>query len=83
MNNTADPLLELAFKHEVMRYQRLYPRATVADIAEHFNCDTSARGIKLIQEILSAPEMRRYRPGIESGNPVRRINWSNGYTSAS
>lgn len=58
------------FADEVCRFQRLYPSKTVSEIAEHFGCDTNT-GFRVIQAILSAPGMRRYRRGIEAGGPIQ------------
>lgn len=65
---------------EIIRYQKLYPRKTVMEIAEHFRLCTST-GIRQVQSVLSTPEMRRYRPGIESGtygspHRLRVGNWA-------
>lgn len=64
------PVPDSVFRDEVKRHQRLYPGKTVWDIAEHFRMG-SPTGIKVIQEILSEPGMRRYRGGIEVGGPVK------------
>jgi hypothetical protein len=52
------PIPTSVFQDEVKRHQRMYPGHTVWDIAEHFRMG-SPTGIKVIQEILSAPSMRR------------------------
>lgn len=64
------PIPDSVFVDEVKRHQKLYPRKTVFEVAEHFRME-SPTGVKVIQEILSSPDMRRYRGGIESGGPVR------------
>ena len=65
MNRKA-PALDPITHAEIIRYQKLYPRKTVIEIAEHFRLVTST-GIRQVQDVLSTPEMRRYRPGIEAG----------------
>ena len=65
MNRKA-PALDPVTTAEIIRYQKLYPRKTVIEIAEHFMLATST-GIRQVQAVLSTPEMRRYRPGIEAG----------------
>lgn len=74
--DTVDPV----FADEVCRFQRLYPSKTVSEIAEHFGCDSSL-GVQLIQRILSAPDMRRYRRGIGSveegsAHKIKRGQWA-------
>ena len=70
MSYSGVPIPDSVFRDEVKRHQRLYPGKTAWDIAEHFGMDT-ATGIKVIQEIVSEPGMRRFRPGIETVAPVR------------
>ena len=70
MSYSGVPIPDSVFKDEVKRHQRLYPGKTVWDIAEHFRMGTPT-GIKVIQEIVSEPGMRRFRPGIETVAPVR------------
>ena len=64
------PIPDSVFRDEVKRHQRMYPSKRAWDIAEHFGMDTPT-GIKVIQDILADPDMRRYRPGIETVAPVR------------
>ncbi len=65
MNRKA-PALDSVTIGEIIRHQKLYPRKTVMEIAEHFRLATST-GVRQVQAVLCTPEMRRYRPGIEAG----------------
>lgn len=79
MNRKA-PALDPITHAEIIRHQKLYPRKTVIEIAEHFRLVTST-GIRQVQDVLSTPEMRRYRPGIEgvaarSHHKIRTGTWA-------
>ena len=63
---------ERAFELEVMRYQRVYPGATVIDVARHFGMDQRNSDIYRVQDILNRPEMRRYRKaGASVAGPIK------------
>jgi hypothetical protein len=64
------PIPDSVFVDEVKRHQKMFQHHTVSDIARHFRMDTST-GEKVIREILSSPDMRPYRVGIETRGPVR------------
>ena len=79
MNRKA-PALDAITQAEIIRYQKLFPRKTVIEIAEHFRLGSST-GIRQVQAVLCTPEMRRYRPGIEAGtygspHRIRTGNWA-------
>lgn len=79
MNRKA-PALDSVTIGEIIRHQKLYPRKTVVEIAEHFRLATST-GVRQVQAVLSTPEMRRYRPGIEgvaarSHHKIRTGTWA-------
>jgi len=79
MNRKA-PALDPITHAEIIRHQKLYPRKTVIEIAEHFRLATST-GLRQVQAVLCTPEMRRYRPGIEgvaarSPHKIRVGNWA-------
>jgi hypothetical protein len=60
------------FAAEVQNHQRLYPGKTVIEVAAHFGMDRRPTDIRVIQEILSAPAMRRYRKGgTQLSGPVK------------
>lgn len=79
MNRKA-PALDAITQAEIIRYQKLFPRKTIIEIAEHFRLATST-GVRQVQAVLCTPEMRRYRPGIEgvasrSNHKIRTGIWA-------
>ena len=78
--NRKPPALDPITQAEIIRHQKLYPRKTVIEIAEHFRLATST-GVRQVQAVLCTPKMRRYRPGIEgvaarSPHRIRTGNWA-------